>query len=258
MAGQFTTSCRDRTALGSGRRRIATQHAENRMNIRCQHRRTTMKYQRSIAEIEAYVSPWAREYVATAAAGNPDAAETLACVAQNAARGVLAVDFWRLRVERPAFRRLLHAVWEHDHRHLIRAAESRRRLRAMFSYADFQVPDHLPGLVTVWRGTSALPYSRARRGLAWSLRREVACWFAMRFAERNGSPLVLRGTVPRSTIALYTDERSESEAVLFDVAGVEIDGSPDDWCEGHRVYQQELAKVVGGRARAPARRDMRE
>jgi hypothetical protein len=65
---------------------------------------------------------------------------------------------------------------------------------------------------------------QAVRGYSWTLNRNVACWFAIRFAEENGSALVLTAEVPRKQIMFHSDERSEAEVVCFDIPTLTIDG----------------------------------
>ncbi len=56
----------------------------------------------------------------------------------------------------------------------------------------------------------------------------------MRFADRNGSPLVLVADVAKRDISLFTNERGESEAVLMrSPAGVRVDGDATDWTAGY-------------------------
>lgn len=193
---------------------------------------------RCASTILSYVEPWARTYVAPAVWGNADAALDLCYAAGNSTRARIAMDMWRARVDRAAFRPLLGAVWDHDHRVLIRATETRRRLQSLFQYAAFPIPDHLPDSLTVWRGTSYLTVLECRRGLSWTLDRDIACWFAMRFAERNGRPLVLRATVPRSAVALYTHERHEDEVVIFGRLDAYVDGTPEDWAVRYAMQQR--------------------
>lgn len=105
--------------------------------------------------IEKYADEWARKYVAPALAGNEEAAFSLAAALSNKKRGDVTVAFWRARAPRGAFRQLLNIVWSHDHAELIKAAGSRRRLSAIFRYAQFST-EGLPPVVLVWRGASGL------------------------------------------------------------------------------------------------------
>lgn len=190
-------------------------------------------------QVERLVEDWAKRYVAPAFAGDSEAAFSLSVALGNDKRGGVAVAMWRAKVARPAYRVFLQSVWEHDHRHLISAAEgSRRRLRAMFRYAAFPVPPELPEVVPVWRGTSALTIHQALRGYSWTTDRAVACWFAMRFADKNDRPLVLRSEVKRAAIAMFTDERSEREVLLLNPPSAAIDGSEVEWRQSYESVER--------------------
>ena len=166
-----------------------------------------------------FADPWAVKYVEPAFSGNPDAAFTLACALGNARRGAVAVAMWDTKVPRPAFRVFLESAWEHDHGYVIDAAGTRRRLAAMFRYAAFPLPDWIEEAVRVWRGTSGVSVNRARTGYSWTLNRDMACWFAMRFHGPARKPLVLVAEVPRGEIfadcgrwPLLVRERRASDA----------------------------------------------
>jgi hypothetical protein len=51
-------------------------------------------------------------------------------------------------------------------------------------------------------------FDRAEKGLSWTLPREVACWFAMRFVPENF--LVLKASITRDQVIYYSEQRSES------------------------------------------------
>lgn len=186
--------------------------------------------------------PWAEKYVIPAFAGDVDAALDLAAALPSTERGAVAVLMWRCRVPVGAFREFFSMVWRHDHREVIEAARGRRTLAAVFRYSAFDLPAELPDVVTVWRGSSALTFNEAKTGYAWSTDRDVACWFAMRFAENNGSPLVLTADIAKSDIVLFTNERSESEAVLMRPPAARIDGDVSDWGAGYR-REQDAKKI---------------
>lgn len=206
------------------------------------------KLSRVIAElacrfVEETAESWAIEYVRPAFAGDVKAAMSLSGTLGNANRGFAAVAMWRARIPHPAFRAFLANVWDHDHRYLIAAAQTRRRLAAMFRYAAFPMPAELPDVVRVWRGTSALDIAEARKGYAWTIDYDVACWFAMRFEERNGMPLVLASEVRREDIALFHDEREERETVLMaPPRSVAIDGRVEDWRMGCERQAQRIRR----------------
>jgi hypothetical protein len=105
-------------------------------------------------------------------------------------------------------------------------------------HADFPAPDDLPATVTVWRGGD-VPLARLRRGLAWTLDRDIACWFACRFTPPR--PLVVSAAVPRAAILARFTDRDEDEVVVFDPGEVVVDGAPDDWrgaCEVQRAQRE--------------------
>lgn len=190
--------------------------------------------------LEKHGYPHELEPARAAFDGDAEAAFSLSCALENHKRGAVAVAMWRAKVPVEAFRAYLSAVWGHDHRYVIEAAETRRTLAYMFRYAAFPLPAELPDVVTVWRGSSALPFKEAKTGYAWSTDRDVACWFAMRFAEHNGSPLVLTADIAKRDIALFTNERSESEAVLMRPPAARIDGDVSDWSVCHRRKQDAM------------------
>jgi hypothetical protein len=54
-----------------------------------------------------------------------------------------------------------------------------------------------------------------KKGIAWTLDKEIAVWFAKRFdtAGCNGAT-VYEGTINKSDVFMYTNQRSEKECVL--------------------------------------------
>lgn len=205
----------------------------------------TMPNAISIELIEEQVESWSKKYVRPAFAGDVEAAGRLTISLAGHRRGTMAVAMWRAKVPRAAFREFFESVWNHDHRHVMAAAGTRRRLQSIFRYADFPLPDDLGNEVQVWRGTSALSFRKASAGFSWTLDRDVACWFAMRFSDRNGSPLVLSATVPKLDIALYTNERSEQEVVLLVPPTAAIDGDAIDW---EFVFEQKERQIRADKA----------
>jgi hypothetical protein len=170
------------------------------------------------------------EHAQAAFDGDEDDAFSLSVALNNGRRGDVAVAMWRAKVPKEAFRAYLASVWDYDHRYVIGAAGTRRTLAYMFRYAAFPLPTELPDVVTVWRGTSYLPIGEARTGYSWTTDRDMACWFAMRFADRNGSPLLLTADIAKKDIALFHDGRNESEAMLIrSPTTVAIDGDASNW-----------------------------
>jgi hypothetical protein len=197
-------------------------------------------------QVERLADPWAAAHVRPAFAGDPEAAFSLCVALTNEKRGPVAVALFKARVPIAAFRTFLTSVWEHDHGGLIAAAESRRRLAAMFSYAAYPVPTGTPAVVRVWRGTAGLTMRQAARGFSWTLNRDIACWFAVRFASAGRQPLVLVAEVASADVALFHDGRNEREAVLMrPPVKTAIDGSPSDWQLGHKRYSEAIAAHTG-------------
>lgn len=176
----------------------------------------------------AYVA----EHIEATVQGDADAAFSLNVAMSDHERGLVAVALWRAKIPLPAFREFLALTWEHDRRHLIRAAQTRRRLASMFRYAAFKLPSDLPDTVSLWRGTSKLSQAQSARGYSWTTSKEVAYWFARRFASVNGNPLVLAAQVPKSDVAFFTNDRQEHEAVLLaPPKSARIDSTASDFKE---------------------------
>jgi hypothetical protein len=113
----------------------------------------------------------------------------------------------------------------------------------MFRYAAFQLAAELPNAVKVWRGTLGVTVAQARIGYSWTTDRDIACWFAMRFAAHGSSPLVLTAQIAKTDISLFTSERNESEAVLMcSPTTVIADGEVSDWAMGPRSSRQVCAQ----------------
>jgi hypothetical protein len=177
-----------------------------------------------------------REFVTRAMGGDVDAVASAVLVLNNGARGHFALIVCMVGAPIEVRREVLTSVWNHDHRHLLAACRSPKHLRRLFRDAEFPLPSTASTL-TVFRGTSALSLDEARRGWAWTLDRDVACWFAMRFAAENGRPLVLRAEVPRDRVFFYSNDRTEAEVLLdLDEVPGAVDGEPSEWAERHASH----------------------
>ena len=198
----------------------------------------------TLARMAEICEPFEIKYVQAAFDGDEDAAFSLSVALSNDKRGAVAVAMWRAKVRREAFRKFFSSVWNHDHRHVIAAAQTRRTLSYMFRYAAFPIPDEVPDVIRVWRGTSKLNLDEAQQGYSWTNDRDIACWFAMRFADINGSPLVLAADVSRADIALFTNDRQESEVLLIKPPrAVWIDGDERDWLTGYERHESSMRPV---------------
>lgn len=200
----------------------------------------------ALRQLKEHCQPFEWRHAASAFDGDVDAAMSLCVALRNELRGVVAVAMWDTRVSRPAYRAFLGSAWDHDHREVETAAQDRRTLACMFRYAAFELPAELPDVVTVWRGTSYISIEDAQNGYSWTTDRDVACWFAMRFAESNGSPLVLTADIAKRDIAFFTNERSESEVVLMRPPVSRIDGNASDWSDGYQRKEKANRKASLG------------
>lgn len=206
--------------------------------------------------LSGLVAQQSAESLLRAFAGDLEAAEVLGALLDSCEGGVVAYAMWKAKVPRDVFRAYLGYVWAHGHLYVIKAAQTRRRLAAMFSYAEFPEPPHLPDTVRVWRGTSQLTKKRAQAGYSWTTDRDVACWFAC----KGGPPdriFVLAADVQKQDIALSYDGRYEKEVVLLNPPESWIDGHLADWeaaSERHmreKEGRQQSTKALPARATAP-------
>lgn len=172
----------------------------------------------------------------SAYAGDAEAAELLAILLPNELRGVEVADAYQNEMPPEAFRRLLDAVWNHDHHHLMLASKGGRLLGRWFNYAQFDVT-HLPSEFTVYRGgvchDKCEPWELAG-GIAWTTSREAACWYALQYRaaqsqlDRPGSyPCVLQRKAKRGQVAAAIDARNEHEIILIGAAATYVGTLPE-------------------------------
>lgn len=198
----------------------------------------------ALAQLAKICEPYELRYAQAAFDGDVEAAGMLAVSLKNDKRGAVLVALWRAKVRREAFREYFISAWEHDYGWVVDAAKNRRTLAHMFRYAAFPLPADLPDVVTLWRGTSKLAIAEASKGFSWTTDRDTACWFAMRFADLNGSQLVLTADVAKANIVLFHTGRNESEAVLMrPPLALAIDGDVTDWQARHEAVQNNRKRV---------------
>lgn len=106
--------------------------------------------------------------------------------------------------------------------------------------------------VRVWRGTHGVTMPVARTGYSWTTDHDTACYFAMRHAGNIRQPLVITADVSRAAIVCYSDERGESEVLLFKAPPAEIDGDVQNWTARHRVVCEQINKSNADRMAQPA------
>jgi hypothetical protein len=142
-------------------------------------------------------------------------------------RAHVLYGLWTWGAETELLRGVVATVWQHDYREML-AAFQRRQIRALFDAARFPI-DHLPERVTIYRGIATKGSERpTHSGIAWTLRRDLACWFALHLPGPGGSamfhippgwtPHLLTATVPRKRVAAHLRDRNEDENYhLWDV-----------------------------------------
>lgn len=197
--------------------------------------------------IEQYGGLDLEQPLARAIDGDMDATLTLYCRLNKNDRGALAVALWEAKIPRDAYRVFLGHAWEgaqdnpriRDHHYVIEHAGNRRRLAAMFRYAQFSIPPEFGETVRVWRGTKGISLDSARKGYSWTTDRNIACWFA-HYGHNGRDPLVIVADIPRSEIMYFSDERSEKEAVLVRPPVAMVDGTVADWAAGDVAHQATL------------------
>jgi hypothetical protein len=97
---------------------------------------------------------------------------------------------------------------------LVRMAGDRATLVEWCRYARFPLPKELQPEVEVYRGVAGCSAEVAAAGLHWSLRLEVAAWFADHYAMYHQSPLIIQARVPRTALVYYSDDAEEAEVIL--------------------------------------------
>ncbi|MGE4337826.1 MAG: hypothetical protein AB7E55_17860 [Pigmentiphaga sp.] len=192
---------------------------------------------RTWSDLVSFVGPlWSVEQIL---AGDEEAAQALVEDVSQFRLGAVALFLYQQRLPRPVFAAFLAEAWGKAWRPLVDWAGDRRTLVRWFRYAQLSVPEHLPETVRVWRGTAGIDADAARRGLSWSLDRDVACWFA-HWLESKGPPLVIMAEVPKGEILMYNNDRDESEVVLARVpTSVVVDGDIDDWRAGYERREKQ-------------------
>jgi hypothetical protein len=154
--------------------------------------------------------------------------------APNELRGPIAAWlYFRYRAgETPQliFRQALDAAWSLDHAIVRGTINDRRVLQSMFRHAGFPKPKGAWAKSEIWRGTSGISLRVARRGISWTTKRELACWFATCFFRaRPHKPLVMKAIVATADLIFPSNDRSEFEAIYFDGHAAEIDGTEEEW-----------------------------
>lgn len=188
--------------------------------------------------------PYARRHFADAFRGDETAAGMLCSAAPNEWRGWIALAAFHSGVPNPAYHELLRSVWNHDHAQLLSAVGNRGGLiRRMMAAGQFDHPFTAP--VTIWRGVERGGV-RAVAGLSWTIDRDVAAFFALRFPTGRGKPLVFVADVLPEDIVFWDDSRNEGEVIPRRTPELRRDPDPETWQAARDRYLiRRFAKKVG-------------
>jgi hypothetical protein len=91
--------------------------------------------------------------------------------------------------------------------------------RACMSEEEICFLDTLPEQIEIWRGAS---HAGDPSGLAWTLDREKAIWFAQRWCSEARPPLLAKGIVGKSDVLAYFEKRNEREIVSMKVSIISV------------------------------------
>jgi len=91
--------------------------------------------------------------------------------------------------------------------------------RACMSKEEIRFLDTLPEQIEIWRGTS---HKRSLAGLAWTLDREKAVWFAQRFCSESRAPLLAKGIVEKRDVLAYFEKRDEREILSMNASIISV------------------------------------
>lgn len=147
-----------------------------------------------------------------------DDVQTLMAKLPNEYRGLEAKSIYKKRNvlgKQIAYSALMTA-WDHDHE-VVRDAfgDDRTFVRALRQVSG---PSKRKRSVRVWRGVSRL---EGALGAAWTMDRDLACWFAMRYFERDQTAFLFTCLLPPDQIVTEYNGRSEHE-VIPDLRGLAV------------------------------------
>jgi hypothetical protein len=137
-----------------------------------------------------------------------DDAESLMCRLPTADRGRAAVAIVEQSdlIDREIAYHALISAWDHDHDQVFLAFETHEAIVAAFRAVAS--PTRRTERVRVWRGCNE---PEGWYGPSWTLDRDCACWFAMRFGS---TPFVYGCNLDPTLILAEHDGRSEREVIV--------------------------------------------
>lgn len=180
---------------------------------------------------------YAKSHLIAGLSGDINSALNLCVRAPNHWRGLIALAAFYLGTPNPGYQEIVRSVWNHDHTHFVNAAGGRPGLvRRMMKEGRFDHPHS--GQLSIFRGVSWIGMSAATRGLSWTTSRDVACWFARRFANETHQQIVLTANIDSSEIVFYDNERSEHEVVLKHAVVGSVDCDQTTWTEAALRFEK--------------------
>jgi hypothetical protein len=88
----------------------------------------------------------------------------------------------------------------------------------MMKEEEMKVYNELPDIVTIYRGLIPKSFSKRRkqiiRGFSWTLDKDKAKWFALRYTFDDNESLLVTATILKEHIAFYCNDREEQEVVV--------------------------------------------
>lgn len=160
--------------------------------------------------------------------GDGAAARALAQAVPYYRRAELAYALYLDSMPAAVLRPAVDEAWAANPRDLARICKTERRMMTLLSACDFPRID-LPPRIDIWRGTSGVAKADAELGFCWTLDREAAAWYALREAERWGTPLVLRRQIRPSAIVWARRTDGAVEIVPSRSDRAEPDGTEAEW-----------------------------
>lgn len=172
-----------------------------------------------------------REFLAEVEAAGGEIGHAVICLLERRSLGHLLLALVDEGQPAETIREALTAAWNCQYALIVGTLRKPAQVSRLFRAAAFPLPPDLPEMVPVWRGAAGIPVETAARGLSWSVRRDVACAFAL---DRNGGrdPVVLRRVVPRAAVLAVFDAFDDAEAVIDPTAAlpaVTVDGCVEEW-----------------------------
>lgn len=146
--------------------------------------------------------------------------------------------------------------WGHEHEPMT-SLLGRAGVKDAFIRSGFEIPDHVPETLVIYRGGYGVSQRVLARGFSWSTDKPTACWFSTRYADIAGprkyrhhykksidpelGPLVVEAKIHRDEIVCWDPgDREENEVFLFGAKGSKISGDVDEW---NLLAEEQTARI---------------